>query len=64
MSQLVELSPPTPEVRGGNAVVGKFLCRTFVYCQLYCIEKTKIEKKRPGMVHFLKKVCNSDTQLF
>ena len=28
---------------------------TFVYCQL-CIEKTKIKKKRPGLVHFFKNI--------
>ena len=31
-----------------------YLYRTFVYCQL-CFEKTKIEKKRPGMAHFFLK---------
>ena len=32
--------------------------RTFIiYCQLYCVEKAKINgKKRPGMVHFLR-IC-------
>ena len=49
VAQLVERSLTTPEVRGLNPIIGKFLCRAFVYCELYCIEKTK---KRPGMAHF------------
>ena len=50
----VEQLLPKPEVRGSNPVIGKFLCRTFVYYQLYDIEKMKIKKKRPGMVYFEK----------
>ena len=35
-AQLVEWSPPTPEVCSLNPVIGKLLYRTlFVYCQLY-----------------------------
>ena len=52
VAQLVEWSLPIPKVRGSNAVIRKFLCGTFVYCQMYNIEKTKIKKKRPGMAHF------------
>ena len=53
VAQLVVRSLPIPEVRGPNPVIGKNLhiYRTFVYCQL-CIEKTKINKKRPWMAHF------------
>ena len=32
VAQLVERSLLTPEVRGSNPVMGKFLCRTFVSC--------------------------------
>ena len=35
---------------------------TFVYCQL-CIEKTKINKKRPGMAHLKKILMNTLTSL-
>ena len=42
------------KVRGSKPVIGKKnLYWTFVYCQLY-IEKTKMKKKRPGMVHLKK----------
>ena len=30
--------------------------RTFIYCQLYCIEKTKIKEKEPAMAHLKKHV--------
>ena len=49
MAQLVEPLLPIPEVRGSNPVVGKTLYLTFT---VNCIEKTKIKKKRLGMVHF------------
>ena len=48
VAQLAEQSLPTPGVRGSNPVIGK------IYIELFtanCIEKTKIKKKRPGMVH-------------
>ena len=35
VTQLVERSLPTPEVRGSNPIIGKLLCGTFVYSQLY-----------------------------
>ena len=37
VAQLAERSLPIPDTR-------KFY-RTFIYCQLYCIEKTKIKEK-------------------
>ena len=48
---------PNPEVRGSNPVIGKKLYSTFT---VNCIEKTKIEKKRPGIAHFLKTSNRSD----
>ena len=48
VAQFVEWVLLTPEIRGSNPVVGKFLFT------LNCIEKTKIKKKRPGMDHLLK----------
>ena len=55
VAQFVEWLLPTPEVHGLNPVIGKFLCRTFVYCQLYYTEKTKITEKRQGSGPFFKK---------
>ena len=56
VAQLIERSLPTSEVRGSNPVIVKLLYRTFnCLPAVNCIEKTKIEKKRPGMAHFLKK---------
>ena len=46
-AQLVERSLPTLEVRGSNPLIGKFVCRTFVYYQMYYVEMTK-------MCHFKK----------
>ena len=52
MAQLVERLLPTPEVRGSNPVIGKLLYWIFNYLPtVNCIERTKIKKKRPGMVH-------------
>ena len=45
VADLEEHSPPTPDVRGSNAVIGK------LYILSNCIEKTKIKKKRPGIAH-------------
>ena len=60
-AQLVERSLPTPDVGGSNPI-RIFLCRTFVYSQLYCIEKTKINKMRPGIGPcFLKRDARSKT---
>ena len=56
VAQLVERSLPIPEVRSSNPVIGKNLYRTFT---VNCIEKTKINKKRPGMAHFLKKTIKT-----
>ena len=53
MAELVERSLPIPEVQVSNPVIAKNLYWTFT---VKCIEKMKIKKKRPGMVHFFKKV--------
>ena len=42
VAQLVERSLSTPEVRGSNPVIGKFICT------INCVEKTKIKKKEAG----------------
>ena len=53
VAQLVERLLTIPEVRGSTPVIGKiFIEHLFI---INCIEKTKINKKRPGMAHFLKK---------
>ena len=51
VAQLVERSLPIPEVRGSIPVISNILYRTFA---ANCFEKTKINKKRPRMAHFLK----------
>ena len=53
MAQLVEWSIPVPEVRGSNPVIGKIYIEQLF--TINCIEKTKINKKKPGMAHFFKK---------
>ena len=58
LAQLVEWSVPALEVRGSNPVIGKFLCRTFVYCQLYHIGYDENKEKETGNVRFLKKTEN------
>ena len=45
VAQLVEQRLPTPEIRGSNTYAKSTNCT---------IEKTKIKKKRPGMVHLKK----------
>ena len=50
VTQLVEWSIPTPEVRGSNPVISKTSIEHLY--TVNCIEKTKIKKKRPGMDHF------------
>ena len=51
VTQLVKQSLPTSEVRGSNPVIGKLLCIEHLFT-INCIEKTKIQKKMPGMAHF------------
>ena len=54
VAQLVEQSLLIPEVRGSNSVMGKnYIEHLFT---VTCIEKKKIKKKRPGMVHLKNKV--------
>ena len=42
VAQLAEQSFQITEVHGSNPDTG-----IFIYCQLHCIEKTKIKEKRP-----------------
>ena len=42
-----------------QSLAKNYLYQTFVYCQL-CIEKAKTKEKRPGMVHFFKKIETLD----
>ena len=51
MAQLAERSLPIPEDRGSNPVICKILSWTN---SLLTVEKTKINKKRPGMAQFLR----------
>ena len=57
MAQLVEQPLLIPEVCVSTPVVGKiYIDHLYVYLFIInCIEKTKINKKRPGMAHFFKK---------
>ena len=43
---VVERSPPTPEIRSLNPVIGKLISNI-------CVERTKIKKKREGMALFV-----------
>ena len=54
MAQLVEWSILIPEVPGSTPVTGKIYIEHLF--TINCIEKTKINKKRPGIDHFLKKI--------
>ena len=45
VAQLVDQSPPTPEIRGSNIDISKVLSTNCTF------EKTKIKKKRLGMAH-------------
>ena len=49
VAQLVEWTLTTPEIRGLNPVIVKFYLPIFNF-----VERTKIKKKRPRMVHLLK----------
>jgi len=49
VAQLAEQSLAAPEVRGSNPVISK-ICIEHLFTS-NCIEKTKIQKKRPGMGH-------------
>ena len=48
VAQLVDRLLPSPEVHGLNLVIGKILSTNSI------IEKTKINKKRPGKAHLKK----------
>ena len=45
VAQLVERTLPIPEIRASNPDIGKILPTNCT------VEKTKIEKKRPGLAH-------------
>ena len=49
MAQLGEQSLPMPEVQGSNPVIGKIYIEHLF--TVNWVEKTKINKKRPGMAH-------------
>ena len=51
---MVEPLLPIPEVWGSNPVIGKIYIEHLFPCN--CIEKTKIQKKRPVMAHLIKKL--------
>ena len=53
VAHLAERPLSMPDVRGSYPDTGKFY-RTSIYCQLYCIEKTKIKEKEAGNGPFLK----------
>ena len=57
MAQLVKQLLSIPEVCGSTPVIGKiYIEYLFVYLFIInCIEKTKINKKKPGMAHLKKK---------
>ena len=50
VDHLAERSLPTTKVRGLISVIGKFLCSIY-FNAVKCIEKKKINKKMPRMVH-------------
>ena len=52
VAQLVERSLPIPEVHGSNPIISKKIILNICLLYISCIEKTKINKKRPGMAHF------------
>ena len=55
MAQLVEQSPPTPEIRGSNPVIGKLLSNI---CLLSTVLKDENKEKEAGNGPFKKKdVC-------
>ena len=60
VAQLEEQSLPTPEVCGSNPVIRKLLYQT-LNClpTVNCIEKTKINQKRPRMAHLKKRFKGS-----
>ena len=58
VAQLVERSPPIPEVCSSNPLIGKIYIEHFT---VNCIEKTKNKEKEAGNGQFFKKVisCSS-----
>ena len=55
VAQLVERSPPIPEVCSSNPLIGKIYIEHFT---VNCIEKTKNKEKEAGNGQFLKKVIS------
>ena len=51
VAQVVERSLLTPGVSGSNPVIGKHQDKELSFTVNF-VEKAKINKKRPGMVHF------------
>ena len=61
VAQLAERLLPIPEVRGSNP---DMFYRTFIYCHLYCIKKTKLRKEkeaRNGPFQVIRKSINQFT---
>ena len=53
VAQLVGRLLPKSEVHGSTLVIGKiYIEHLFTLFTINCIEKMKINKKRPGMAHF------------
>ena len=70
VARLAEWLLPFPEVRGLNLVIGKFLLRTFIYCQLYWKDQIKLKRGREWPILLFKllwayfklypiRICNS-----
>ena len=53
MAQLTARTLPTPEVRGSNPVIERFLKGTFVYCRVVLKDENK-EKEAWNAQFFLK----------
>ena len=57
VARLAERSPPAPEIRRSNPVIGKKL-----YLTVNCIsnqKRRKQTKKRPGMAHIKKNIFDA-----
>ena len=50
VAQLAEWSLPTPEIRGLNPDITNEILRSYLSVNCYP-DKTKINKKKPGMAH-------------
>ena len=62
VTQLVEWSLSISEACGSTPVIAKFILNFCLFI-IGCFEKTKINKKRPGIAHFLKMRPNVESLL-